>query len=261
MLMRKIIFLLLILISFLSFYFVTGPKKSENYEEHSSVLSIEEPTNEQNRVDLSHDGQALIVYYLKTENPGSLELINNLDEKLDAKNAKDIHSCSSLVNAGFYNENNEFVGLFLTEGEVLSNYRKNTLFDGVFSINYLDTPRITRIQPKDSLRLAVQTGPILVENSYAVPLKIKNDHKARRVIAAIDGLNELYFLVIYQKDSFFSGPELAKLPEIIKLIEQKTDVNFADAINLDGGTASTFFHEDEISLNELSLVGAFFCLR
>lgn len=226
------------------------------------VLSLEQSTTDhENKLETSFDNQELLVTWEKVSDLNSIELYNNLDKKYSSTKAKETYSCNSVISAGFYNEEKEFVGLFISDGKVLKQYRNNNLFNGVLSINYTDTPRITRPVPTDPLRIAVQTGPILIENGKNVVLNIKNDHKSRRVVASVNGSNELYFLAIHQKNSFYNGPELSNLPMILNIFEEMTDISIADAINLDGGTASSFIVGDWVQLKELSLVGAFFCLK
>jgi len=80
------------------------------------------------------------------------------------------------------------------------------------------------------------------------------------VISAVTGDNKLIFMVIYDPKSVFLGPELVDLPQIVSLVSAENDLNIADAINLDGGSASAFKSRD-FSLSEISPVGSFFCLQ
>jgi uncharacterized protein YigE (DUF2233 family) len=193
----------------------------------------------------------------------SIVLIPNFEEKKVAKNVFEDSQCTLLINGGFYDRTDSAhspIGYFEVDGDVASNFQKNKLFDGVLSINKIGTPRITRDVPIDPLVSAVQTGPILVENDSVLSVSSGADKKARRMVASVTGKNELIFMAVYSADSTFTGPLLADLPEIVNAFEEKTDINIADAINLDGGAASAFFAED-FSLSEFSPVGSFFCVK
>ncbi len=163
-----------------------------------------------------------------------------------------------LANGPFYGTNNQPLGLIITNGNTISDYENNNLLNGVLSVNDFATPRITQNLPQDHLQIAVQTGPIIKENNSYDSLQITNDKNSRRVLAAVDGNNNLYFLVIYDKDSEFSGPFLNDVPSLLNQFEQKENINFADIINLDGGSASVFITRN-FDLTEFNPVGAFFC--
>lgn len=188
----------------------------------------------------------------------NLKLIPNFTEKNSSREIVDKNNCKFLSNSTFYSTDSKPLGLFVTNGQTLNNWQQNDLLDGILSTNDMATPRITRDVPKDSLKIAIQTGPILKENNSWLNLKIKEDGESRRVLAAVTGTNKLFFLTVYNSNSEYSGPLLGELPKILQDFETKSEITFADAINLDGGSASTFKTKD-VSLSELTPVGAFFC--
>lgn len=212
--------------------------------------------------EINFDGKLFLATWaeVSTEN---VELIPNFSDKKTAKNVFRENSCSVLINAGFYQNDGVFshpIGYFQSGDEVTSNYQDNKLFNGILSINSFDTPRITRNVPQDPLLLAVQTGPILKENGQIQDLNLARDKGSRRMIAAITGRNSLIFISIYSKDANLSGPYLEDLPNIIHEFENKTGVLLADAVNLDGGSASAFY-ANNFSLSEVSPIGSFFCVK
>jgi len=209
---------------------------------------------------LTFDGQELSYNIIKVEKPEDLILIDNLKLKNTAKKAYSDNSCSVLVSGSFYTKEGSFIGLFISGGKKLSNYTGNSTFNGVLSVNDFSVPRITRQVPKDRLTTAVQSGPILIENGKVLPVKFVNDKNARRVVGAVDGSNTLYFLAIYKASQLFDGPAISNLPAVVSEIGKDNNVVWADAINLDGGTASAYVSKDSV-LTELSSVGSFFCLR
>jgi hypothetical protein len=110
------------------------------------------------------------------------------------------------------------------------------------------------------LRLAVQTGPVLIENAQTQSLNINNDSPNRRMVAIVSGENKIAFLSVYDENSAYLGPNLADLPKVLGDFESQTGITIADAINLDGGTASALISSD-YSVNELSPIGSFFCIN
>ena len=168
--------------------------------------------------------------------------------------------CQLLVNGGFYTENNEPTGLFITDGETVEAFRSNTLFNGILSVNEFDTPRITRTVPSGVSRIAVQTGPVVFENGSPVNLSLVRDERSRRTVAMATGFNELVFAIFYEEKSVYKGPLLTDLPELVEAFGKATGLIIADAINLDGGSASTFISQNG-KLTEISSVGSFFCLK
>jgi uncharacterized protein YigE (DUF2233 family) len=165
-----------------------------------------------------------------------------------------------MVNGGFYDVDSSPLGLVTSDRSQIAPFRRNNLLNGILSINEFDTPRITRAVPADSLVHAVQTGPVLWENGSSVELQIQNDEPSRRVIGVVTGSNELLFFVFYNPKSVFLGPPLTELPDILKTLNDEFGLNIADAINLDGGSASIFITPD-FSLSEISPVGSYWCIK
>lgn len=213
-----------------------------------------------NSVNVEYQGKELTVSWLEASDALKILLIPNFSEKKTGEEIRKEYGCKSLVSGGFYTKDNRPSGLFIHEGDILRNWQKNSLFNGVYSINSFDIPRITPGVPQDSLRIALQSGPILKENASYKKLSLKNDEPAKRVVVATTGSNTSVFLVIYNPESVYLGPHLSDLPSVLASFEEKAGIELADALNLDGGTASTFYSE-RITLPELSTVGSFFCLH
>lgn len=212
-----------------------------------------------NTLDFEFKEEKFKAAWLKITNSEGITLFPNFNRKLTAEEAFNTNGCKSLVSGGFYTKEGKPVGLFVSNYNLLQKEKTSSLFNGVFSINDFNTPRISRKAPRDKLRLALQTGPLIVENSFQKSLSIKNDKPARRLVAAITGDNQVIFLIIYKADSVFSGPYLSELPDLTKLLEESLNFGIADAINLDGGTASAFYAEG-LKIPELSPIGSYFCL-
>lgn len=192
--------------------------------------------------------------------PDKLNLISNFKEKQNANNLFAENNCKLAANAGFYSIENKALGYFVNNYEVNYEFKPNKIMNGILSVNSLNTPRITREVTSDSPRIAVQTGPMLIENDFDLKAKLVKDKNARRMVAAVTGENKLYFLSIYNSESVFLGPEISELAEILIKFEELQDINIADAINLDGGKAS-YFNNGETVLTEISPIGALFCQK
>lgn len=255
--MKKISWLVIVIFPLLIFGILvlknqnTNPQKS-TAANSASVLSAVNVDNQSLQID------NLTYSWFFINKIDSLKLIPNFNEKISSKEVIANNNCQFLSNASFYSQDNKPLGLFITNGNTLANFQTNSLFDGILSINDMATPRITRDIPQDHLNIAIQTGPIIKENNTFQTLQIQNDTESRRVIAAVTGGNKLYFVVIYDTESEYLGPMLSDLPGALKNFELKANISFADAINLDGGAASTF-NSPSIKLSEINPVGAFFC--
>jgi len=194
------------------------------------------------------------------EDASVARLVPNFESSRRASEAQEVSKCRLLTSGGFYNEAGGPIGYFQTSGEVLGKFEKNRLFDGVLSVNELGVPRITREVPRDPLRFGFQAGPVLIENGQSTKLNLKSDKNARRIIAVTTGENKLILMAIYDPKTVFNGPMLSALQDILESFQKDNGVIIADAINLDGGTASAFLTET-VNLTELSPVGSFLCAR
>lgn len=223
------------------------------------VLGSPDINEEVLRKEIVFNQEKFTVISIKVENIENIVLGSNLLEKYSSDELFARLDCTVLISGGFYTKENTPVGLFIEDGNLSKNFLTNHLFDGVFSINFSLTPRITREVPKDGLKYAVQSGPMLIENSFIQKLSIRNDKPARRVVAATTGDNEIVFMIIYDEISKLVGPDLKDLPNILDVWQTESGISLADAINLDGGSASAFISE-EIKLTESSPIGSYFCL-
>jgi uncharacterized protein YigE (DUF2233 family) len=166
------------------------------------------------------------------------------------------HSCLAGVNGGFYAENSNPLGLVSIDKVVLQSEHSNSLFNGFLSIG--PTNRIANNYTNDA-RIILQSGPLLIKNSSPISLSIVNDKPARRTVVAKNG-QTLVFLVIFNPKTEVLGPYLSELPDVVKTISDQERLDLQDALNLDGGRASTFYSQD-LSLPELDPVGSVFCVK
>lgn len=182
----------------------------------------------------------------------AVQLILNYKDKKTSEELQSSYKCTYLVNAGFYTKEENPVAYVKTGNTELGRIKDSLLFDGFLSINEMKVPRITRSLPQDTLSIVLQTGPILVENGRAVSLSIKNDKEARRVFALVSGENKILFGMV-------RSSTLQDLPRVVFQWAKDNGIAVADAINLDGGSASTYRGPNGI-YPEISPIGSAFCI-
>lgn len=188
-----------------------------------------------------------------------LHLIINKDWLSSEALAKE-HGCKELINAGFYDKENQPLGYFLSEGDEISPVRESELFNGYFLVDEGNQIVISRSLDKVSCRIGLQSGPILIEAGAQIDLQIKDDQEARRMAAVVTRDQELIFLTIFFKNSQYHGPTLIHTPAILELIAENEDLEFEQALNLDGGAASCF-KSGGVFLKEYRPIGSLFCLK
>lgn len=211
------------------------------------------PTVEMNQAFFAYD-------VIRAATASALTLLPNFIEKKDSQSLRSAHACTSAINGGFYTKESRPLGLFQIGTRVWGPAIDSALVNGYLWVDAEEHFLITSELPGVSRRFAMQSGPLLFFNQQMLPLTIHNDSGARRMVAAKTMDNALIFLTVYAADSVYDGPLLADLPRIVQTISEKERLDIADAINLDGGSASVFYREDT-SLSELTPVGSLFCIR
>jgi uncharacterized protein YigE (DUF2233 family) len=256
--MRRVSILFFVLFLSLGFAFY----RYTNFYSRRNLIKTEETktlgAREENKTSQLIEIQGTSYYFDYFEaDPNKLFLFANFEKGEKAEDSKARFNCRNLANGGFYDEKFRPIGLFISEYKEISSWQKNRLFNGVFSINMFGTSRITREPPRDPLRIAVQSGPLVFENGGKVTFRSSRDY-SRRVVVAVTSENKPLFIVFYSPSNFLEGPKLDELPLLIEKINSSSYLSIADALNLDGGTASAFY-SDNFGLGEVSKVGSFFC--
>ena len=254
--MKKFILFIIIIFAglFLGGYYLIKPQ-----EESDIINIVNKKDNEKEIQHYEFEGTNIVATWFSVNDASNIKLYPNYKDQITSSEAREKYSCISLVSGGFYDENNSPIGLFVSEGEMLSKQVNNSTFNGYFSVDDDGNAKITSWVPND-VRIGLQTGPLLVYEGNLQNLKLARDKEARRVVLAQSETDKLYFIVIYDSESFYQGPKLDELPEMIKEIEDQIGERITEAINLDGGAASSFYTKD-FGLTELSFVGSFFCMK
>lgn len=197
---------------------------------------------------------------IRVSSTSAITLIPNFSEKIDTRSLVDANGCSAAINGGFYDTAGKPLGFFFTNNRILGKQIQSALLNGYFWADATGTALISTDLPSNiSYRFALQTGPMLLFNGQTMPLAIQNDEPARRMVAAKTRDNTYVFLTVYDENSVYGGPLLSDLPSAVEEISNQEKLRIADAINLDGGSASAFYNGD-IMLSELTPVGSMFCI-
>ena len=208
--------------------------------------------------DINQNGRTYRVAWLSVPDPSALSLIPNFDQKRTARSLIDNNDCSKVINGGFYTKDNQPTGLFVAGGKILRDNIQNSLLNGYIFIDQNNIASIQASPPEASVRLALQTGPILIRGGKMATLAIRDDEFARRVVVGLSQKGAVIFLTIYDPENSWNGPKLADTPGVLSGVMER--LQLTDALNLDGGSASTFIRGD-LSLQELTSVGSFFCIK
>jgi len=265
--MKKLIFILFLIIG--SFIILELLKSNNKFNFNNKISpplpskileatpTIELPDKES--IDIDFNGTLLRASWIKITDNKTISLHPNFKEKLSASEFKKQQNCKNVISAGFYDKNDNPLGLLIINGYEWRQKIESNFLNGIFYLAEDETINIQREIPNKKMLIALQSGPLLYENGMPFALKIIEDKKARRIVLAINKKEEIFFIALYDKESRLLGPLLADLPSIIGIFGEKINEEFLTVLNLDGGTASVFYSEN-ISLPELSSVGSFFCI-
>lgn len=257
--MKKYFFLIFSFVLFVGFFVLIGFQPERQSLPEPSVQPFESSSNV-NELEIKYKGIVYKLAWSFVANPKKIVLGANLGERKTAKSLYDENRCVSLVNGGFYTQDNDYIGLMYVDGKKLSNESNNALYNGVFYVTKQGDVGIGNGVPLEPVRYAVQSGPLLVRYQAYQKLQIANDETERRTLVGVTNKKEVYFISVYKPESAFLGPRLADLPQILKEFAESKKVVFVDALNLDGGAHSAHL-APEISLDELSTIGSYLCAK
>ena len=138
------------------------------------------------------------------------------------------------VNGGYFDPDYKPIGLLIVDGTMIAPLQKARLLSGVLSastkkVQILRVAEFSMAQKPDA---AIECGPMIVDLSKPVR-GLESTRPARRTFAAI-GAGEKAAL------GFCSDVTLADLSNILASVSI-TDFKILRALNLDGGSSSTFW--------------------
>lgn len=244
--MKKIIIVLLLLSIPAIYIFFQNTSAPSTPEPDYSVTT--EPTVQQKTIDGYR-------YNIIITTPEKLHLFENKNNETVASLVEK-NKCTAAINGGYYTSDGSPLGFFIDSNGASYPQHKSTLLNGFFSIN--EEPVIAS-SPPSTARIALQSGPILLQDGTVIPLQIKNDERDRRSLVGITERNEIMLLHIYGNENIFDGPLLAELPAVVQKIATAENLSLLSALALDGGGAAAFYSEDT-SRSELERVGSILCV-
>jgi hypothetical protein len=254
--MKRLILPIIILCSAALFFFLVWEKQPEQTPD-TVVVPTSTPTSTPERV-LRFGSHEYTYDYFLVENHDQIHLIPNFESPESAESLITKNACTSAVNSGFYDKKNQPIGLWKNETSTLGGKQTNALLNGYYSISK-NRPEINYDTPTNP-NIAFQTGPMLITDGNIVKLAIQNDEPARRMAAGIVKNGSSIFIAVYDPLSPLRGPYLTDLPAIIELIAKQIHIELTASINLDGGSASTFYSDGK-GVWELNPIGSLLCIK
>jgi hypothetical protein len=168
----------------------------------------------------------------------ALRVIDNPDgQSLGAVMKRE--NCVCGVNGGYFDTEFKPLGLRVADGTTFSPLRRARLITGILlqSDRGIDVVRVSEFSRAKKIITAVQSGPFLVEGNKRIR-GLNGSQLARRTFAGI-ATNDRAFL------GFCSDVSLAELANILATAPIVADSKTRRAMNLDGGSSSTFWFARE----------------
>lgn len=210
-------------------------------------------------INYAENEYSYLIY--KNISMNNLELYFNLANKNTSLEIIEKFKCQAGINGGFYGTDDKPVGWMVVNFQNISKQKQSQLFNGFVSIFCqsdeckIEINDIPGINPKYGL----QSGPLLISNGQSWRLNMERDKPARRMVLGKTD-KDIFILSVFDGEALISGPNLADLPEILKLIGKKENIQISDAINLDGGSASAFY-SPAVYLTETTTIGSWWCIK
>lgn len=198
--------------------------------------------------------------YFIVDQTNPLQIIDNVEKKLSSTEIVNEKQCRYLANGGFYTKEDKKIGLLKVNGSILSKWQANQLFNGIVYASSSGYLAIHNSPQNDRYDDGFQSGPLLIYDGQNIRLSIKNDEHERRMVMATTPQNQAIFIAIIGSQASFEGPKLASVASVLQAIAQQENITIQNAVNLDGGTASVLF-TDQNKLKELQPVGTFLCFH
>jgi hypothetical protein len=197
--------------------------------------------------------EATIELALFSSRSAAVRVVDNPDGDELTSVARRIRTLAG-VNGGYFDPQNEPVGLVISDGKMIAPFRKARLLSGVLVVNKgrVELVRSTEYSSRKTATAALQCGPFLVDGSTAVP-GLNNSRSARRTFFITSGSDRAGI-------GFCSSVTLAELGDILSTPRIFEDLKVQRALNFDGGSSSAFWFagkDGAFSIGELKTVRNF----
>ena len=230
----------------------------------SPVTPSPKPTPTETPIlEISLKSRALRYSYRQIKNNELVKLIPNFQEQQSSDQIIKNNNCLFGINGGFYLPENKPLGLFEINQTKLGKYSPSRTFNGFLrqsSDNHLVIVDYNTLLSFSSLSgFAFQSGPLYHLNQ-SPKINFADPKSARRHLIAQDSKFNTYIFSVYGTESSYDGPTLNEIYEFFKHPEIKKIADFTIALNLDGGSASAFYDQNQdIHVREIKPVGSFLC--
>ncbi|MCB1214926.1 MAG: phosphodiester glycosidase family protein [Deltaproteobacteria bacterium] len=155
------------------------------------------------------------------------------NKNLDVKEMQNKSGAIAVINANFFDEKKEALGLVLRDGEVLNRFHPTSWWGSLLIEN--KKASITKVFKKTDLGSAqqgVQAGPILVKGGKKNKLK---ENQSSKSAVGLDLQGRLYIIV---SDGAI---EINQLAQILADSPKQGGLGLQEALNLDGGPSTQFY--------------------
>ena len=183
--------------------------------------------------------------------PGSLKLIDNTINKTDSSRVASESGCRSGINAFYYDTSNKPLGWLVIDSIKKGRFYSSRLLDGVV---YVRDNRfiIDDLVPIDA-KYGHQSGPILIKQFEIRKFNFEKDYPDRRSVAIQTNDDQGVF-------AYFEEATMSQLAEKVMNLGEKYGFKVKNAINLDGGSSSSFWSENS-KISESFLSGGWWCKK
>ncbi len=189
-------------------------------------------------------------------NDYQLQIVENLAPP-DTKSIREIHQeTSSLLsfNGSFFDQEFHPLGLLVSNDRLVFPLTKSELMNGILTMDQKGVPRLltydefedqqTSLLP--TLNFAIQSGPILIDQTGKVVADQKNNKKAGRTAIGLDKDSNLVVIILRQ--SLLDHDNALTLFDFANLVNTSAEfapLGISSLLNLDGGNSSGLAYLDE----------------
>jgi len=201
------------------------------------------------------DNYPYVVYVTQVKEDMDNTLILNYSKKISSEAIISANSCKLAINGGFYDTDYLPLGFVKVGTKTISKERDSKLFNGYVWKDKKGGLSFGSSKPDEDTEYIFQTGPYLkIGSNYS----FDGTKNARRMLLAKNATQDIYLVAVLGEENGFNGPTLAELSDI--LFSALDEYSFVEAVNLDGGSASTFYGLD-LHIAEFSPIGALLCIK
>lgn len=167
---------------------------------------------------------------------------------------KNDYSAEMAFNGNFYDEDFRPLGLLISASRSVFPLNKSALMNGIFTIDNSNNPTLytfddfqknqTKLLPK--IDFAIQSGPILLDNTGQITINKGNTKKSGRTALAIDKNGDIVLIIL--RETIFNQNNsltLYDFASIISTSNELSDLRLHSMINLDGGKSSGLAIQDQ----------------